>query len=243
MSGCARSNADQRPEGVEVIGKHGAIQGMTETSGRPVVYYIHDPMCSWCWAMAPVLREFIRNIPKDIEFIKLLGGLAPDTDEPMSEDLREMVQSSWRRILQHVPGTELNFAFWSDCVPRRSTYAACRAVIAARMQGAGFEEAMNTAIQRAYYTQARNPSDEATLVDLAGEIGLDVERFRAALHSEKVQKALEAEIAQAREMDVESFPAIVFRDQKGIRPIPVDYTDAGPMLAAVDAALKRSAEA
>ncbi len=216
---------------------------MTDTSGRPVLYYIHDPMCSWCWAMAPILNEFIRKIPDDIEFRKLLGGLAPDTDEPMSEDLREMVQSSWRRILQHVPDTELNFAFWTDCVPRRSTYAACRAVIAARMQGADYEEAMNTAIQRAYYTQARNPSEESTLVALAGEIGLDVDRFREALHSEDVQQALEAEIAQAREMDVESFPAIVFRDHKGVRPILVDYTDARPMLAAIDAALKKSAEA
>jgi len=215
---------------------------MTDTNGRHILYYIHDPMCSWCWAMAPVLNELTRKIPKDIEFRKLLGGLAPDTDEPMSEDLREMVQSSWRRILQHVPGTELNFAFWTDCVPRRSTYAACRAVIAARMQGADYEEAMNTAIQRAYYTQARNPSDESTLLDLAEEIGLDVDRFRETLHSEDVHNALEAEIAQAREMDVESFPAIVFKDQKGLRPILIDYTDARPMLAAIDAALKKSAQ-
>lgn len=216
---------------------------MTETSGRPVLYYIHDPMCSWCWAMVPVLTELKKKMPKDIEFQKLLGGLAPDTEEPMSEDLREMVQSSWRRILQHVPGTQLNFAFWSDCVPRRSTYPACRAVIAARMQGADYEEAMNTAIQRAYYTQARNPSDESTLVDLAGEIVLDVDRFREALHSEDVHKALEAEIAQAREMDVESFPALVFTDHTGIRPILVDYTDVRPMLAAIDAALNKSVEA
>jgi len=213
---------------------------MTDTSGRPVLYYIHDPMCSWCWAMAPVLNEFIRNIPKEIEFHKLLGGLAPDTDEPMSEDLREMVQSSWRRILQHVPDTELNFAFWTDCVPRRSTYAACRAVIAARMQGAGYEEAMNTAIQRAYYTQARNPSDEETLVELAEEVGLDVAAFRDALRSEDVNRELEEEIRQAREMDVDSFPALVYRDRNGIRPIPVDYTNAEPMLRAIDTALAKS---
>jgi putative protein-disulfide isomerase len=193
--------------------------------------------------MAPVLNQLIRNLPEAIDFRKLLGGLAPDTDEPMSEDLREMVQTSWRRILQHVPDTELNFAFWTDCVPRRSTYAACRAVIAARMQDTNAEAAMNTAIQRAYYTQARNPSDESTLVALAGEIGLDMDRFREALHSEATQRLLEAEIAQAREMDVESFPAFVFQDDRGIRPIPVDYTDARPMLAAIEAALKTSTAA
>ena len=216
---------------------------MPSTNPEAVVYYVHDPMCSWCWALAPTLKQLQARMPEGVEFRRLLGGLAPDTDEPMSDELREMVQGSWRRILQHVPETELNFAFWTDCVPRRSTYPSCRAVIAAREQGAAFEVPMNTAIQRAYYTQARNPSDESTLVELAGEIGLDVERFREALGSEAVHQALEAEIAQAREMDVESFPAIVFEDRKGVRPIPLTYTDASPMLDAIEAALKKSAEA
>jgi putative protein-disulfide isomerase len=115
-------------------------------------------------------------------------------------------------------------------------------VIAARQQGAAFELPMNTAIQRAYYTQARNPSDESTLVELAGEIGLDVDRFREALGSEPVQQALEAEIALAREMDVETFPALVFEGRKGLRPIPLAYTDVRPMLEAIETALKKSAE-
>ncbi len=213
---------------------------MSDQSQKPVLYYIHDPMCSWCWAMAPVLRQLRQRLPETVEFRRLLGGLAPDTDEPMPEDLREMVQGSWRRILQHVPDTELNFAFWTKCEPRRATYAACRAVIAARRQDAAFEKTMNTAIQRAYYTQARNPSDEKTLVELAEEIGLDVAAFRAALRSEDVNRELEAEMALAREMDVDSFPALVYRDRNGIRPIPLDYTDPEPMLRAIDTALARS---
>jgi putative protein-disulfide isomerase len=213
---------------------------MSDQTRKPVLYYIHDPMCSWCWAMAPVLKELRGRLPETVEFRRLLGGLAPDTDEPMPEDLREMVQGSWRRILQHVPGTELNFAFWTKCEPRRATYAACRAVIAARRQDAAFETKMNTAIQRAYYTQARNPSDEQTLLELADEIGLDVAAFREALRSEDVDRELAAEIAQAREMDVDSFPALVYRDRNGIRPIPVDYTDPEPMLRAIDTALAKS---
>lgn len=216
---------------------------MPSADTESVVYYIHDPMCSWCWAFAPVLKQLQEQLPEGVEFRRLLGGLAPDTDEPMSEELQDMVQGSWRRIQQHVPETELNFAFWTECVPRRSTYPSCRAVIAARQQGEPFELLMNTAIQRAYYTQARNPSDESTLVELAGEIGLDVDRFREALRSEAVHQALEAEVAQAREMDVESFPAIVFENQKGNRPIPLVYTDVRPMIEAIETALKKSAEA
>jgi putative protein-disulfide isomerase len=215
---------------------------MNDQVQKPVLYYIHDPMCSWCWAMAPVLAQLRGRLPEAVEFRRLLGGLAADTDEPMPEDLREMVQGSWRRIQQHVPDTELNFAFWTECAPRRSTYAACRAVIAARRQDPTYETAMNTAIQRAYYTQARNPSDEETLVGLADELGLDVAAFRQALRSEDVNRELEDEIREAREMDVDSFPALVYRDRHGYRPIPVDYNDPEPILRAIDTALAKSAE-
>jgi putative protein-disulfide isomerase len=216
---------------------------MPSAHSEAVLYYVHDPMCSWCWAFAPVLKQLQEQLPDGVEFRRLLGGLAPDTDEPMSDELREMVQGSWRRIQQHVPETELNFAFWTDCVPRRSTYPSCRAVIAAREQGQAFEQLMNTAIQRAYYTQARNPSDESILIELAGEIGLDVDRFRATLGSDTVNQVLEAEIAQVREMDVESFPTLVFEDPRGLRPIPLVYTDVQPTLEALRAALKKSLEA
>jgi len=209
---------------------------------KPVLYYVHDPMCSWCWAFAPVLGQLLERVPAGIEVRRLLGGLAPDTDEPMPEDLREMVQGSWYRIKQHVPETELNFDFWTVCVPRRSTYLSCRAVIAARRQGGNFEQAMNTAIQRAYYTQARNPSDADTLVALAREIGLDTAAFANALRSAEVDQELEEEILQAREMDIESFPALVYVDARGPRPIAIDYQNPEPMLRMIETAIARSRE-
>jgi putative protein-disulfide isomerase len=214
---------------------------MTNPSPKAILYYVHDPMCSWCWALAPVLAQLLERLPEGVEVRRVLGGLAPDTDEPMSEELRAMVQSSWRRIQQHLPATELNFAFWTECEPRRATHQACRAVIAAREQGAQQEMVMNTAIQRAYYTQARNPSDEQTLVELAAEIGLDVPAFSAALHSDAVQRQLELEIQQALDMDVESFPTLIFEDRHGRRPIPVDYQAPDSMLAAIERGLAQHA--
>lgn len=79
---------------------------------------------------------------------RVLGGLATDTREPMPEALRTYIQDTWRRIEHSVPGTKFNFEFWSRCRPRRSTYPACRAVIAAIAQGPHFEEPMIEAIQR-----------------------------------------------------------------------------------------------
>ncbi|MFW5452895.1 DsbA family protein [Thioalkalivibrio sulfidiphilus] len=194
------------------------------------LYYVHDPMCSWCWGFAPVLAELESRLPAELPVRRLLGGLAPDTDEPMPEAMRGYIQDAWRQIQRRIPGTEFNFEFWQRCRPRRATYLACRAVIAARRQGAQYDRAMTRAIQVAYYTRALNPSEDETLIGLAAELGLDVARFARDLNSEEVGRELEAEIALARSLDVESFPSLVLETRTGPHPIAVDYRDSSPML-------------
>lgn len=191
-----------------------------------ILYYAHDPMCSWCWGFRPAWAALLNQLPDQVHVRRLLGGLAPDDDTPMDEDMRRFLQNTWQRIQQQIPETEFNFDFWEKCRPRRSTYPACRAVIAARQQGPEQEEIMVYAIQRAYYLQARNPSNRATLVELAQEIGLDAVAFLRTLDSDATQDQLRSEIDSCRRLGMGSFPSLML-DLDGSRwPIAVDYTNA-----------------
>ena len=196
--------------------------------------YIHDPMCSWCWGFSPIFKQVIAGLPSDVEVARLLGGLAEDSDVPMSVAMRKTIQSTWRHIEATIPGIKFNFDFWKNCQPRRSTYPACRAVIAARQQGAEFDESMTQAIQQAYYQQARNPSDESTLIELADELGLGVGRFTSDLRDDKTHELLLYEINETRRLGVDSFPSLVLQTDTGVRHIPIDYHDSGPMLKMID---------
>lgn len=198
------------------------------------LYYAHDPMCSWCYAFGPVWRQVLAQRPAGIAVHRLLGGLAPDTDQPMPQAMRARLQATWQHIEQSVPGTAFNFTFWTDCAPRRATHAACRAVIAARRQGEAFDEAMTQAIQQAYYRQARNPSDTGTLVELAGALGLDSARFRRDLDSPACARELQQEIAFCRTIHADSFPSLVLEVDGSHWPVAVDYVNAAAILDTLD---------
>lgn len=194
------------------------------------LYYAHDPMCSWCWAFRPSLLSLLVGLPKEIEIIRLLGGLAPDSEVPMADETRQLVQGHWQTIEQQVPLTQFNYDFWSECEPRRSTYPACRAVIAARMQDETFDAEMTLAIQQAYYLQARNPSDYPTLIELSAELGLDKDRFAQDIESSNTNEILGQEIKQSRQLGLNSFPGLLFdngEDQLRINP---DYIHVDAML-------------
>lgn len=194
------------------------------------LYYAHDPMCSWCYAFRPAFEGLIANLPDQVEVIHLLGGLACDTEEPMPEETREYVIANWRRIEEQVPKTRFNYDFWQHCKPRRSTYPACRAVIAARKQGAEYDLEMIWAIQQAYYLQARNPSDIATLTTLAEELGLDQSVFSKDIQSIETDEVLRQEIEQSRHLGLNRFPGLLLDTRNKQIKIKPDYINVDMML-------------
>jgi len=193
------------------------------------LYYVHDPMCSWCYGFGQTWLQLQAALPDEINIIRVLGGLAADTDEPMPDALRQQISNGWHRIEQHIPGVKFNFDFWDKTQPRRSTYPACRAVIAARKQGKHYDLEMTSAIQQAYYQQTRNPSDDSTLIELADEIGLKVTDFKNDLVTPATQQELYDEIQQARVMHADSFPNLVLEHNGGFWPIAIDYNSPQPM--------------
>ena len=194
------------------------------------LYYVHDPMCSWCWAFRPIYVSLLEQLPQEIEFIKLLGGLAPDTDKPMSSETRNYVISQWQKIQHEVPDTQFNYDFWRLCKPRRSTYPACRAVIAARQQNLQFDDSMTLAIQQAYYLHAKNPSDLETLIELAEDIGCNTKQFESDIINAYTEEQLQNELRTARMLELNSFPGFLLTDGKNYKHIQPDYYNAERIL-------------
>ena len=190
-----------------------------------VLYYAHDPMCSWCWAFRPTWDYVYQSLPDKIKLVRLLGGLAPDSNEPMPKAQQQMLQDIWHNIETRIPGTEFNFDFWSQCQPRRSTYPACRAVIAAVKQGEGNHELMTNAIQRGYYVRARNPSDTATLIALAKELHLDLGRFEQDLDSTETHEELKRQIELCYQLGIPGFPSLVLHAGHIVNRIPVEFNN------------------
>ena len=200
---------------------------------KPVLFYVHDPMCSWCWGFRPVFNQVKQALTAKVDIQYILGGLAPDTDQPMPEQMQSNIIETWKRIQLEIPGTEFNYDFWSSCSPRRSTYPACRAIIASRMQRPDLEEEMLKAIQHAYYLQAKNPSDLGVLINLAGQLGLDAQQFSDDIQSKACQNILSKEIEFSRYIGIESFPSLVLKQEKSYTSLDIDYIDSKKILAQI----------
>lgn len=202
---------------------------------KPVLYYLYDPMCSWCWGFKPVWDTVKARLQGEVDIVYVVGGLAPETDEPMDAEMRTYLQQAWRKITD-ITGVEFNHDFWRLNTPKRSTYPACKAVLVARQSG--LEQQMFMAIQQLYYQQAGNPSEYENLYRLAEELGLERQQFIEQIHSEEIAALLQQEIMLAEQLGARGFPSLVLLKDKNAHFIEHSYTDVEENLNKIRALLK-----
>ena len=145
----------------------------------PTLHYVHDPLCGWCYAAAPLVRA-----AQDAAIVFVLHGggfwvpavrLGPnrgrhirENDERIAALTGQSFGPAYLDGLLEDPGT----VFWS-----RPTTAAVLAAGAART---GADLSMLQAIQEAHYVAGRRVVARAVLTELAEDLGLDGEVFREA---------------------------------------------------------------
>ncbi len=195
------------------------------------LYYVHDPMCSWCWGFKSTMDTLESTLPPDVSVVRVLGGLAPDSDEPMPAAMQNMLQQTWQQIASVVPGTKFNMDFWSSNKPRRSTWPSCRAVLAAKQQSTSFELPMIRAIQEAYYLNAKNPSDIDVLTELAKSVGCDADVFQQSINSDVTRNELQSDMQFGRQLGAQGFPSLILKaNNEQYYAVQVDYNRATAIL-------------
>ena len=197
------------------------------------LFYFVDPMCSWCFGFSTEIRKIKEHYP-DIQYV--MGGLAPDSDLPMTDDIKKYVEHHWHEVASRT-GADINFEFWKKHTPTRSTYQACRAVIAAGLQGEANKVVMLEALQRAFYQQARDPTDDQTLIEVAGEIGLDAEQFARDLSSAEVEALFQRDLQFKNAFGIQGFPTLVMQKDDSFYALTIGYVEAEIVLERAKAVL------
>ncbi len=152
------------------------------SNATATLHYIFDPMCGWCYAVAPLV-EAARSVPGlAVEFHG--GGMMTGANRrAISPQWREYVMPHDRRIAE-LTGQPFGEAYFEGLL--RDTGAVMdsepptTAVLAAEAlrEGGGLDMAHR--LQRAHYVEGRRIADADVLAAVAEELGFDAEAFASA---------------------------------------------------------------
>jgi predicted DsbA family dithiol-disulfide isomerase len=97
---------------------------------------------------------------------------------------------------------------------RANTFNAHQAIHLAASHGRQGE--LEERLFRAYFTEGANVDDVATLVALAGEVGLDADEVHSALDEQKFADAVRSDEAEATALGISAVPFFVFDRTYGV---------------------------
>ena len=165
---------------------------MTDTKFPLRIDLVSDVMCPWCIIGFRQLETALEANDVDHEIhwhpFELNPNMPPEGQD-IGEHLAEKYgttpeQSAANRAMMTERGKELGFDFdFADGFRMHNTFNTHQLLHWADEQGA--KHALKLALFTAHFTHGRNLSDDAVLVEIAGEIGLNRDEAKAVLADQR----------------------------------------------------------
>lgn len=206
---------------------------------RPVVRYIGDPMCSWCWGISPQVKRVEQYCEANgFDFALTVGGLRPGGGDVWDDRLKTFLRQEWQHI-QKATGQVFSFALLESAGFDYDTEPACRAVVVAQMlrrttsrHAPAFD--VYTAIQRKFYTQGEDPKAAAFYPSICQECGLDESTFLALFHSQEARDSTSQQFMFCRQLGVQAFPSLLLEFQDRLHLLTTGYATFDTLVGRID---------
>lgn len=179
------------------------------------VEFYHDVVCGWCYVMSPRLRRLADEFGFEVkhrafvlqhsrqEMERVFGSMASAKEIILGhlEQCKKADDDSDRIDVKGMRSTDFEYP---------SGLLGTLACKAAQTQGG---HAMHwdifDLIQDAHLKYNRNIGDKDVLLDLAGQLGLDMQKFREDMYSQESLSQVNKECADARGFNIRTIPALV----------------------------------
>lgn len=197
----------------------------SSASDGTTLHYVFDPLCGWCYAVAPLVQAAsrVRGIRVELHAGGMLSG---SMRRRITPDWREHVIPMDRRIAQlsgqpfgdaYFNGLLRDDAVWLDSAPPTAAILAAES-----LDGQGLR--MLHRIQQGHYVEGAAVADEAVLQRLAQDIGLPGDAFKARFQSMSGD-ACEAHVADTRALmhafGITGFPAVLMHRDGAWGALPI----------------------
>ncbi len=163
----------------------------------PVLHYLYDPLCGWCYGAAPLVRA-----ARSIVTVRPHGGgmMAGAGRQAVTPQLRDYVMPHDHRIAA-LTGQVFGDAYFDGLLRDTTAVFDSEPPIAAMLaaeQLAGHGLDMVERLQVAHYVEGRRIAETPVLLAVAAAIGLDPAAFAAAL-AEQTGDAVQRHIRETRQ--------------------------------------------
>lgn len=183
---------------------------------RPVINYIYDPLCSWCFGFSPVISKLYKRHKANIDFRVLTGGMVLGEQEGPIGNLPKAVKEGFATI-EETTGVTFGQDFKTNLlVPGTAQLTSLPGALA--MATFRIYQPDNTVpfaarIQQAIYKEGLAPAEAKTYGHCAEDFGMNSTDFMKLMVAKDKLEIVKKEFEVVKQWGIRGFPTVVY--QKG----------------------------
>jgi len=178
-----------------------------ETLNNTLIYF-GDPMCSWCWGIAPEIDELLDDIGDEYNFKLVMGGLRPGGGDPWNDEMKNYLREHWQHVIEK-SGQPFSFDLFERNEFDYNTEPPCRAVKTAQ----SFDESLGLpfyhSVQHHFYAKNNDPGDVSFYEPVCDEFEINFQEFEKRFRSEEIRKRTRQDFSFTQHLGVRGFPSLI----------------------------------
>ena len=200
--------------------------------------YVMDPMCSWCYGFAPVIKRLATEKEGTMQFKLVMGGLRPGTEKPMDEPMKEQLKHHWQDV-EKISGQPIDYSFFDRTGFIYDTEPACRALVTMRYLKPEVEFELAEAVQSAFYARNQDVTNPAVLAAIAFQFGVGEETFLEKFSTQEMREKTQQDFVIARHLKANAFPSLYLLNGTNLHLLSRGYRTYDGMAAHLRQALEK----
>ena len=189
------------------------------------IFYIGDPMCSWCWGISPHVNALKRFANQEhIKMKLIMGGLRPGGGQKWDEQFKSYLKHHWQEV-NNRSGQPFKLALFQKDQYDYDTEPACRAVVTIRNIAPEKDMAFYELVQYYFYAENKDPKLLDFYRPICEKLEIDFKDFTENFKSKAMLEATQADFLKSREMGIRGFPSLIYRKGDKLYMIASGYVE------------------
>jgi len=199
---------------------------------KPTLIYVGDPMCSWCYGIAPELDNVKNHFGDKINYEVVLGGLRPYNKQNMIE-LKDFLSDHWQHV-NEASDQPFNYEILNSNEITYDTEPPCRAVVAVRQIDEVKALTFFKEVQSAFYRDNKNLHLAESYSNALDKVNIDKKEFLELFNSDQLKNDVKKDFQKAGSLGINSFPTILIKSGDNYTIIAKGYTKSEDMISRIN---------
>jgi len=201
--------------------------------------YVGDPMCSWCYGIAPEWNKLKSEYQNKMEIEYVMGGLRPYFDKPMSE-MKDFLSDHWQHV-NEASGQEFNYGILDRSDLNYDTEPPSRAVVVVKALQPSAVGVFFKGVQKLFYLKNKDMNKSESYHELLSDTDIDIDStaFDNLFHTKEIKEATKAEFDNAKLLGVTSFPTVLLQIEEEYFIVAQGYSTQDKMSQSIEKLIAR----